>query len=525
MLLVPVEFHLGSERSPMESGKVSVGSEIALRIEGISKSFPGVRALSDMSIDLRRAEVHAICGENGAGKSTLMKIITGVYKPDRGQMKLDDEPLDIKNPNEAYARGIAIIFQETSLFPDLTVLENLFMGHELKKPLVGKLKLISILDYAAMEEKAEEIFGRLGMSVDLDARVSNLGVATKQMVEIAKALTFDSRILILDEPTAALTNKEVDTLFETIRKLKAHGVSMLYISHRLDEIFQIADRVTVIRDGEHIHTEEVAKVTKDELVSWMVGRTLHNLYPKGKAEIGEVIFEARGIVQGPLLKGIDLQLRRGEILGLSGLAGAGRTELSLALCGLSRPDSGQVYIDGKKLHFANYRQAMDHGIVYISEDRQKYGLIVPMSVSENITLPLLRSLSRRMGIIDSHSERRINDEYMERLAIKAPGGDFIVNNLSGGNQQKVSVAKALATTPRILILDEPTRGVDVGAKSEIHRIISTLADEGKSIIMISSDLPEIIGMSDRVIVMKNGLKMGELSRAELSQERILQLAL
>jgi ABC-type sugar transport system ATPase subunit len=300
---------------------------------------------------------------------------------------------------------------------------------------------------------------------------------------------------------------------------------MLYISHRLDEIFQIADRVTVIRDGEHIHTEEVAKVTKDELVSWMVGRTLHNLYPKGKAEIGEVIFEARGIVQGPLLKGIDLQLRRGEILGLSGLAGAGRTELSLALCGLSRPDSGQVYIDGKKLHFANYRQAMDHGIVYISEDRQKYGLIVPMSVSENITLPLLRSLSRRMGIIDSHSERRINDEYMERLAIKAPGGDFIVNNLSGGNQQKVSVAKALATTPRILILDEPTRGVDVGAKSEIHRIISTLADEGKSIIMISSDLPEIIGMSDRVIVMKNGLKMGELSRAELSQERILQLAL
>jgi ABC-type sugar transport system ATPase subunit len=509
----------------MDSGIASSGPEVVLHLEGITKSFPGVRALSGMTIDLRRAEVHAICGENGAGKSTLMKIITGIYKPDSGQMKLGGQPLDIKNPNEAYARGIAIIFQETSLFPDLTVLENLFMGHELKRPLFDSLRLFPILDYPAMRRKSAEIFGKLGMSVDLDAKVANLGVATKQMVEIAKALTFESSILILDEPTAALTNKEVDTLFETIRKLQAQGVSMLYISHRLDEIFQIADRVTVIRDGEHIHTEEVAKVTKDELVSWMVGRTLHNLYPKGEVEIGEVIFEARGISQSPLLKGIDLQLRRGEILGLSGLAGAGRTELSLALCGLSRPDSGQVFIDGKKLHFANYRQAMDHGMVYISEDRQKYGLIVPMSVSENITLPLLRSLSRKTGIIDSQSERRISGEYMERLAIKAPSGDFVVNNLSGGNQQKVSVAKALATAPRILILDEPTRGVDVGAKSEIHRIISNLAAEGKSIIMISSDLPEIISMSDRVIVMKNGLKMGELSRAELSQERILQLAL
>ena len=437
--------------------------EIVLHIEGIYKSFPGVNALTNMTVDLRHAEVHAVCGENGAGKSTLMKIITGVYKPDSGQMRLNGELLDIANPNQAYARGIAIIFQETSLFPDLTVLENLFMGHELQKPLAGSLRFPIILDYPSMRDKAEGIFGRLGMSVDLDAKVANLGVATKQMVEIAKALTFDSRILILDEPTAALTNKEVDTLFDTIRKLKAHGVSMLYISHRLDEVFQIADRVTVIRDGEHVHTEDVAKVSKDELVSWMVGRTLHNLYPKEDVEIGEVIFEARGIVQRPLLKGVDLQLRRGEILGLSGLAGAGRTELAMALCGLSRPDSGTLEIDGKRLHFSGYRQAMDNGIVYISEDRQKYGLVVPMSVSENITLPLLRKLSRNLGIIDFQAERRISDDYMERLAIKASGGEFVVNNLSGGNQQKVSVAKALATEPRILILDEPTRGVDVGA--------------------------------------------------------------
>jgi ABC-type sugar transport system ATPase subunit len=509
----------------MESVLVSPAPEIVLGLEGISKSFPGVRALTDMTIDLRLGEVHAVCGENGAGKSTLMKIITGIYQPDHGHMRLNGKPLVVANPNEAYARGIAIIFQETSLFPDLTVLENLFMGHEIKKSLIGTMKGISILDYPAMRKKAAEIFGRLGMKVDLEARVSSLGVATKQMVEIAKALTFDSRILILDEPTAALTNKEVDTLFETIGKLKAHGVSMLYISHRLDEIFQIADRVTVIRDGEHIKTEDVSKVTKDGLVSWMVGRTLSNLYPKDDVAIGEVIFEAQGIMQKPLLKGVDLQLRRGEILGLSGLAGAGRTELALALCGLTRLDSGSISIDGKRQHFPTYRHAMESGIVYISEDRQKYGLVVPMTVSENITLPLLRKLSRRMGIIDSRAERKINDEYMERLAIKAPNGEFLVNNLSGGNQQKVSVAKALATMPRILILDEPTRGVDVGAKSEIHRIISALAREGKAIIMISSDLPEIIGMSDRVIVMKNGSKMGELSRAELTQERILQLAL
>ncbi|MGO8694850.1 MAG: sugar ABC transporter ATP-binding protein [Rectinemataceae bacterium] len=509
----------------MESEKESPISEVVLRLESISKSFPGVQALSEMTIDLRRAEVHAICGENGAGKSTLMKIITGVYKQDSGQIILGGEIFDIKSPNDAYARGIAIIFQETSLFPDMTVLENVFMGHELKRPLVGNLKIFSILDYPAMRARAQEIFGRLGMMVDLDARVASLGVATKQMVEIAKALSFDSRILILDEPTAALTNYEVDTLFETIRKLKAHGVSMLYISHRLDEIFQIADRVTVIRDGEHIHTEDVSNVGKDELVTWMVGRTLHDLYPKEVVEIGNVVLEARGIVQHPLLKGIDLQLRRGEILGLSGLAGAGRTELALALCGLSRPDAGSIAIDGKQLQFSGYRQAMDNGIVYISEDRQKYGLIIPMTISENITLPLLRRLSRKMGIINFTEERSISDDYMVRLTIKARGGDFVVNNLSGGNQQKVSVAKALATSPRILILDEPTRGVDVGAKSEIHRIISSLAKEGKSIIMISSDLPEIIGMSDRVIVMKNGSKMGELSRAELSQEKILQLAL
>jgi ABC-type sugar transport system ATPase subunit len=478
-----------------------------------------------MTIDLRHGEVHAICGENGAGKSTLMKLITGVYQADSGTMALNGAPMSVRDPNDAYAKGIAIIFQETSLFQELTVLENIFMGHELVRPFLGIAPFMPVLDYKAMRAKAAGIFGRLGMDVDLDTRVADLGVATKQMVEIAKALSFDSRILILDEPTAALTSKEVDTLFDTITKLKAHGVSMLYISHRLDEIFQIADRVTVIRDGEYVNGGDVSKVTKDQLVSWMVGRSLQNLYPKEDAEIGGVIFEARGIRQEGVLDGIDLTLRRGEILGLSGLAGAGRTELALALCGLVRIDSGEILIDGKRVRIRDYRAAMAQGIVYISEDRQKYGLVIPMSVTENITFPLLSRISGAAGIIDAAKEREISGTYIGSLAIKTPGGDAVVNNLSGGNQQKVSVAKALATEPRILILDEPTRGVDVGAKSEIHRIISNLAREGKAIIMISSDLPEILGMSDRVLVMKGGKKRGELSRAELSQERILQMAL
>ncbi len=466
----------------MVEAKSAAPGDVVLRLEGIHKAFPGVQALANMTLDLRRGEVHAVCGENGAGKSTLMKLITGVYQPDSGVMTLRGEPLRVRNPSEAYEKGIAIIFQETSLFPDLTVLENIFMGHEPTRPLLGWARWATRLDYGAMREKAAEIFGRLGLEVDLEARVSELSVATKQMVEIAKALSFDSQILILDEPTAALTSKEVDTLFETIRRLQAHGVSMLYISHRLDEIFQIADRVTVIRDGAYVETEEVGRVDRGMLVSWMVGRPLDNLYPKSDVPLGEVVLEARGLRQEGVLSGIDLTLRRGEILGISGLAGAGRTELALALCGLARRDGGEIFIDGKRESIRSYRAAMERGIVYVSEDRQKYGLVIAMSVAENITFPLLRRIANGLGLIDARKEQELTQGYVRDLSIKTPTTDFRVDNLSGGNQQKVSVAKALATEPRILVLDEPTRGVDVGAKSEIHRIISDLAREGKSII-------------------------------------------
>lgn len=496
-----------------------------LTITGVDKSFPGVKALSDVHLGLRFAEVHAVCGENGAGKSTLMKIISGVHKPDRGTILLNGEEFQVDDPNEAYAKGIAIIYQESSLFPDLTVLENIFMGHELRKPLLPFLKPVKMLDYPEMRTKAKSILDRLGLQIDLDIKVSNLGVATKQMVEIAKALTFDSQILILDEPTAALTNREVDTLFALIRRLKEHDVSMLYISHRLDEVFEIADRVTVLRDGQYVNTSEVKEATKDQLVSWMVGRALDNLYPKEEVEIGDVVFEAKNISQEGVLKGVNIDVRRGEILGIAGLAGSGRTELALAMVGLAKPDSGEVYIHRKRVRIPDYRTAMENSIVYISEDRQVYGLILPMSLRDNITHKVLPQISNSLGVIDREKQEKVTSQYMGQLAIKAPNGDFIVNNLSGGNQQKVSVAKSLAVVPEILILDEPTRGVDVGAKAELHRIITGLAKEGKSIVMISSDLPEILGMCDRVVVMRQGSVAGEVMRDEMTQEIILDMAL
>jgi ABC-type sugar transport system ATPase subunit len=492
-----------------------------LELRDIEKSFPGVKALDSMKIQLEEGEVHAVVGENGAGKSTMMKIITGVYHPDKGDVLLRGKKIKVKNPNEAYAKGIAIIYQETSLFTDMTVLDNMFLGHEPTKKVFG---FFNGIDYKTMRERATETFERLGMEMDLDAYVSDLGVASKQMVEIAKALTYDADILILDEPSAALTNKEVKSLFNIINKLKEEGVSMLYISHRLEEIFEIADRVTVIRDGQYVETSETKGVETEQLISWMVGRTLDNLYPKTEVEIGEPVLVAKDIVQHGVLNKMSLTLNKGEIVGIAGLAGSGRTELAHALVGFTKIDSGSVTLDGQPLKLKSYTQALEHGIVYISEDRKEKGLVVDMSLKENISMPILKKLSK-MSFINIEKEEAIAVEYIEKLSIKTPSSDFTVDNLSGGNQQKVSVAKALANLPKILILDEPTRGVDVGSKSEIHRIMSGLAAEGLSIIMISSDLPEIIGMSDRVYITKLGQIVGELDRNEIDQEEILKLAL
>ncbi len=497
--------------------------DIILKLEDICKSFPGVKALDHMQIELARGEMHAVCGENGAGKSTLMKVITGVYKADSGNMYLNGGKVTIREPNDAYAKGIAIIFQETSLFKDLTVLENIFMGHEPVKKVFG---VIPNIDYRAMKEKAQQIFEFLGIDkeISFDAKVDDLGVAAKQMVEIAKALTYDANILIFDEPTAALTSKDVRALFQTIARLKESGISMMYISHRMEEIFEIADRVTVIRDGSFVRTAAIGEVTEKELIAWMVGREMNEMYPKAEVEIGKPILEVKNLCKEGLLKNISFEVRQGEIFGVAGLAGAGRTEMAECLSGLMQRDSGDVEFYGSPLNVKAYREAVDAGFVYISEDRKKYGLSVPMTIKENLTMSILYKISKN-GFIDFKEEENIVDDYMQKLRVKAPNREFVVENLSGGNQQKVLVAKALCAKPRLLILDEPTRGVDVGAKSEIHRIISNLAKEGLSIIMISSDMPELLGMSDRLMVIKAGTKVGELTREEFSQEKVLEMAL
>lgn len=494
--------------------------EDILVLNKINKIFPGVHALKDMSISIKKGEVHAICGENGAGKSTLMKVITGVYRQESGDVVFDGKKVDINNPNEAFELGIAIMYQETSLFAEMTILENMYLNHEITKKKFG----FTILDYPAMEKRAKEIFEELSCQLDLNVRVKDISMAQKQMVEIAKALTFETRILIMDEPTASLTQREVESLFEIIKKLKKKGVSIVYISHRLEEIFEVCDRVTVIRDGQYISTSETGKTTKDKLVAEMVGRVVDTYYPKEEAKIGEDLVEIRNFSQNSLLHDVNLTVRKGEIVGLSGLVGAGRTELAHAICGFTRRDSGEVIIEGQKVQIEDYRSAMDNGIVYVSEDRGKYGLVLKMDIKQNITLPQLKKLTKR-GRLDLKKEAAAGSEAIKAFDIKAPDPGFIVENLSGGNQQKVSVAKALALSPRLLILDEPTRGVDVNAKAEIHKIIGGLVKQGMSILMISSELPELLGMCDRIYVMSGGRIKGEFDRNEATQEKILKVEL
>lgn len=492
-----------------------------LELKDIVKTFPGVRALSGIDFELKSGEVHAICGENGAGKSTLMKVVCGVHKPDSGVMIVNGKEESFSNPMEAYKKGVSIIFQETSLFEEMTVLDNMFLGHEMIK----KTGFITVIDYEKMREKAKEIFARLNTKMDLNAQIKTLGMAQKQMVEIAKALTFDANIIIFDEPTASLTQREVTALFKIINDLKASGMGIVYISHRLEEIFEICDRVTVVRDGAYISTKNVSETNKDELVADMVGRKMGAYYPKTDTKIGNDIFRVENLYDEGFLDNVSFHLRKGEILGFSGLAGAGRTELMEAICGFSKKASGHLLLEEKEIYINNYRDAMKHGIVYVSEDRGKYGLITDMPIEQNITLPQLGNFVKSFDLLDTKKEHETGEKYIKEVGIKAPGGEFLVTNLSGGNQQKVSVSKALALNPKILILDEPTRGVDVNAKAEIHKIISELTQSGLTIIMISSELPELIGMCDRIYVMKDGYIAGEFNREDATQEAILAVAL
>jgi len=487
--------------------------EPLLQLRGISKAFPGVRALDNITFDVYSGEVHALLGENGAGKSTLIKIISGVYRADSGTMTMDGQPADFADPGQAQARGIAAIYQELGLYPDLSVAENIFMGHMPRGS-------FGALDWRAAQRKAREILDSLEVyDLDVNTKVRSLNVGNRQRVEIAKALSQNARILIMDEPTAALTESDVENLFKTVRLLRSRGVGIIYISHRLQEVFLLADRVTVLRDGHYIGTKPVSETSESNLISMMVGRTIDDLFPKLPTEIGKNILEVRNIVRKPQTKGVSLNVRAGEIVGLAGLVGSGRSEFAQVVFGILPADSGEILIDGKPVRIKSPEQAMKLGVAYVPEDRGTQGLVKQMKIRENVSLAILRSLVQG-PFLNRRSEKSLADQMIDQLRIRAYSSEQVVNKLSGGNQQKVVVSKWLVSKPRLLIMDEPTRGVDVGAKAEIHRLISELAQQGLGILMISSELPEILGMSDRVLVMRGGKVVAEFNRNEASQEAV-----
>lgn len=493
-------------------------SEYMLEMRGIQKYFPGVHALDDCQFDLKSGEVHALIGENGAGKSTMMKILSGVYEKDGGTILMDGREVEIGSTLKAQELGISIIHQEINLMQHLTVAENLFIGREPKRGLM--------LDKKKQKQDAEELLNSLQFKgVSADMVVGALTVARQQMVEIAKALSFhNTRILIMDEPTAALTNQEIEDLFEVIRKLKAQGVGIVYISHRMEELKQICDRVTVMRDGKFVASRDMADISLAEIISMMVGRVIteepktHSSVPAG----APVVLEVRDLTS-PDVKGVSFALHKGEILGLAGLMGAGRTETARLICGADRMTSGEIYVNGQKKNIQTPHDAAEAGIGYLSEDRKRYGLCLGLSVEDNIALPNLDRMSSRVavkgGLVREAAERNIGT-----LRIKTPGSTALARGLSGGNQQKVVIAKWLERDCDILIFDEPTRGIDVGAKAEIYHLMSDLVSKGKSIIMISSEMPELLRMSDRVVVMCEGRKTGEMEIDEATQEKIMTLA-
>ncbi len=487
-----------------------------LRMAGVGKSFPGVRALDGIDLDLHSGEVLALLGENGAGKSTLIKILGGAHRPDSGSIEIGGSPVHISHPRHAQAAGVAIIYQEFNLVPAMTARENIFLGRER-----GRMGLLSA---AEERRQAETLFERIGVEVDPEALCRNLTVAQQQVVEIAKALAQEARIIVMDEPTASLTPREVDKLLAIVRDLRAQGIGIIYISHRLDEVFALADRAMVLRDGGHVDTRPVSDLTRDAVIQLMVGRSLDQEYPKRKADIGEVRLHASGLRRGAAVRGVDLEMRRGEVLGLTGLVGAGRTETARLLFGADKREAGVIELDGQSLRIKTPRDAIAAGICMLTEDRKAEGLILSQSVQDNFGLPNLRAFGQ-WGFIHRGREAGALVEHVESLRIKLADARQNANTLSGGNQQKVVLAKWLERNAEVLIFDEPTRGIDVGAKYEIYQLMNRLAARGKAILMISSELPEVLGMSDRILVMHEGRVTGEITEVEnATQEDIMQMA-
>ncbi|MBP2017844.1 ABC-type sugar transport system ATPase subunit [Symbiobacterium terraclitae] len=488
-----------------------------VEMRGIVRSFPGVKALSGVDLELRAGEVHALLGENGAGKSTLMKILGGLYHPEAGEIRIDGRPVRIESPAAATKLGIAFIHQELNQALHLSVAENIFLG---RPPVTGPLRRV---DWRAMYRGAAAALERLGAEIDPRAALGGLGVGARQMVEIARALSLDARVLIMDEPTAALTGAEVERLFAVVRSLAASGVAIVYISHRLEEIFSLCRRVTVLRDGHRVGSWTIDQVSPDELIAHMVGRQLTERFPKVAVTPGETLLEVRDLTLRGAGGAVSFSVRRGEIVGLAGLMGAGRTELMRAVAGIDRPAGGAVLLEGRPLPPGDAAAAIARGLVLVPEDRRRQGLLTGRSVRENLSLARLRSLCR-LGLIQAGAERQLVDAYVSELGIRTPHREQSVTNLSGGNQQKVILGRWLATSPRLLILDEPTRGIDVGAKAEIYRLMGELVQRGMGIILVSSELPEVMGLSDRILVMHEGRLTAEFGRAEFDQERIMQAA-
>ncbi|PZG20030.1 D-xylose ABC transporter ATP-binding protein [Micromonospora craterilacus] len=484
-----------------------------LALEGVDKSFGAVAALRDARLELYAGEAHALVGENGAGKSTLVKILAGVHGPDTGSVLLDGQPVAFGSPADARAAGIAVIYQEPTLFPDLSVAENIFMG---RQPLKGLRRI----DAAAMRERTNELFARLGVRIDPDRPARGLSIADQQLVEIAKALSFDARVLVMDEPTAALSGVEVDRLFAVARSLRDNGAAILFISHRFDEVFSLCQRVTVMRDGRWIATDEIGNLTVDGVVRTMVGRDISALFPKMATEPGEVRLQVDGLTRHGYFDDVSFTVRGGEIVALAGLVGAGRSEVARAIFGVDRYDAGQVRVDGRPLRPGAPPAAIDAGLALVPEDRRQQGLVMELSIERNATLPRRWALSR-LGLLFGGGERRSAAEWAKRLQVKAARNTDPVSTLSGGNQQKVVLAKWLSTAPRVLMIDEPTRGIDVGTKSEVHRLLSQLASEGVAVLMVSSELPEVLGMADRVLVMHEGRLVADIPRDQADEESVM----
>ena len=489
-------------------------SETLLKFNNISKLFPGVVALNDVSMEFKKGEVHALCGENGAGKSTLIKILTGAYTPTSGTIEYDGKVYTEMDTRTAIDLGISAIYQEFNLVPYLSVAQNVFYGNEMTNGL--------FLSKREMNKRTAELAEEMGIKVDPTARIMDLGVAYSQITEIIKSISRDAKIIVMDEPSAPLTNREIDAMFNVIRRLKEKGITIIYISHRLEEIFEICDRVTVMRDGRYISTKNVCDVTQSELIADMVGRELGDTFIGGAGASDEVVLEVKGLTNKKI-KDVSFSLRKGEILGLGGLVGAGRTETARAIFGADRITSGEVFVKGKRVKIKSPKSAIDHGIGFLTEDRKRQGLLLGRSVKENTTFAILKKLTKGL-FVDNKENVRLSEEMRQELSTKTPSIDQLVKFLSGGNQQKVVLAKWLVTNSDVLIFDEPTRGIDVGAKQEIYEIMHRLTEQGKSIIMISSEMPELLGMSDRVLVMHEGEINGEFTRDEFSQEAILAAA-